>query len=372
MKTLFWSCLSLVFLTYAGYPIGLNLWARLRSRPVRRDSIFPTITILLAVRNEEKNLARKLRNLSDLSYPPGLIQAIIVSDGSSDDTHKIAADWENSERRLLILPKHQGKAAALNYGMAEAKGEIVVFTDARQTLAPEALRILVSNFADSSIGCVSGELMLSQDASARTSHGVGLYWKIEKNIRLCEGLTGSTVGASGAFYAVRRNLLPKLPADTILDDLYIPLHVVRQGYRVVFEPGARAWDDLRPGPKQEFRRKVRTLIGNYQLLQLAPWTLTRSNPVRLQFVMHKLFRLMMPFALIGVLISSLLLREGVYKFALLIQLVFYALGAISISRWRFGLVSRVSDIALAFIVLNSAAAVAFVCVVTGRKALWAQ
>jgi biofilm PGA synthesis N-glycosyltransferase PgaC len=372
MRDLFWFCVSLIFLTYAGYPIWLHLKARYRSIAIHRDSIFPSVTILLAVRNEEKNLPRKLRNLAALRYPLGLIEEIVVSDGSTDGTHQIAADWQNSERRLLILPQPQGKAAALNCGMAEATGEIVVFTDARQILASDALTTLVSNFADPSVGCVSGELMIGEGPRAGVSEGVGLYWKIEKKIRLWEALTGSTIGATGAFYAVRRNLLPALPPDTILDDLYIPMHVIRQGYRVVFEPLALAWDDLQPGPKQEFHRKVRTLIGNYQLLQLAPWILTASNPVRLQFVMHKLLRLWVPFALLGALVSSMLLRQGIYEFALIVQLAFYCLAAFSMFRARLGPVSRVSDVALAFLVLNSAAAVAFVYFVTGRKALWAR
>jgi biofilm PGA synthesis N-glycosyltransferase PgaC len=372
MKDLFWFCVSLIFLTYAGYPIWLHVKARYRPMAIRQSTIFPSVTILLAVRNEERNLPRKLQNLAALSYPLGLMQQIVVSDGSTDGTDQIAAGWQNSERRLLILPQQAGKAVALNCGMAEATGEIVVFTDARQILASDSLNMLVSNFADPSVGCVSGELMINQDPRAGVSEGVGLYWKMEKKIRLWEAVTGSTIGATGAFYAVRRNLLSTLPPDTILDDLYIPMHVVRQGYRVVFEPRALAWDDLQPGPKQEFQRKVRTLIGNYQLLQLAPWILTASNPVRLQFVMHKLLRLLVPFALLGVLISSISLRQGIYGFALVVQLAFYSSAAFGIFRARLGPLSRVSDISLAFLVLNSAAAVAFVYFVIGRKVLWAR
>jgi len=372
MKALFWSGLGLILFTYAGYPAWLYLRTRFRRIPVRRDTISPTVTILLAVRNEEKNLARKLQNLADMSYPGDLIEQIVVSDGSTDGTDQIAARWQGLQRKLLILPQPQGKAAALNYGITEATGEIVVFTDARQILASDALQMLVANFADPSVGCVSGELMIGEARAAGASEGLGLYWRIEKRIRLWEALSGSTIGASGALYAVRRSLLSTLPVDTILDDLYIPMHIVRQGFRVVFEPRALAWDDLQPGPKQEFRRKVRTLVGNYQLLQLAPWILTRSNPVRLEFVMHKLLRLLVPFALIAVLVSSLLLRSAIYEFALLLQLVFYLLAASSVFRARLGPVSRISDVALAFIVLNGAAAVAFVYFVTGRKAVWAR
>ncbi len=140
----------------------------------------------------------------------------------------------------------------------------------------------------------------------------------------------------------------------------------------MFEPKALAWDDLKPGPKQEFHRKVRTLIGNYQLLQLAPWILKRPNPLRFQFICHKLLRLLVPFALVGLLLSTFWLRKEIYGMALLLQLVFYALAALSLFRARVGIVARLSDIPLTFIVLNTAAAVAFIYFVTGKKAVWAR
>jgi len=297
---------------------------------------------------------------------------MVVSDGSTDKTNNILAAWKNSNLRTVILPNQYGKATALNCGVAEAKGEIIVLTDARQTIDSGALKNLVSNFADPTVGCVSGELNIGTDASSAFAEGVGLYWQLEKKIRYWEGLAGSMVGATGAFYAIRRKLLRPIPPETILDDVYLPLQVVRQGQRVVFDYTALAWDNLKPGPKQEFRRKVRTLVGNYQLLRLAPWLLTRSNPIRFQFVCHKLLRLLVPFALLGLLISTIWLRKDVYEFALVLQFVFYSLATLSIFRDRVGIVSRLSDISLTFIVLNMAAAVAFVYVITGRKAVWVR
>jgi cellulose synthase/poly-beta-1,6-N-acetylglucosamine synthase-like glycosyltransferase len=372
MKLLFWLSLSLVFLAYAGYPIWLYFRARFLPRPVRRASICPSVTILLAVHNEQKYLPAKLQNLAALDYPADQIEVIVASDGSTDQTNNILAAWENVNRRMVILPSHCGKATALNDGVAEAKGEIIVFTDARQTIAPDALKNLIANFADPSVGCVSGGLIIGADPSIVSAEGFDLYWRLEKKIRYWEGLAGSTVGATGALYAVRRNLLLPLPQDTILDDVYIPFQVVRQGLRVVFEPRALAWDDLNPGPKQEFHRKVRTLIGNYQLLQLAPWLLKRSNPLRFQFIYHKLLRLLVPFALVGLLLSTFWLRKNIYGLALAVQLVFYAFAALSIFRAKIGILSRLSDIPLTFIVLNTAAVVAFFYFVTGRKAVWAR
>ena len=191
-------------------------------------------------------------------------------------------------------------------------------------------------------------------------------------IRKWEGLAGSTVGATGAFYAVRKNLFLPLPVGTILDDVYIPLQVARQRSRVIFDSRAVVWDDATPGSKQEFRRKVRTLIGNYQLLQIAPWILTRSNPIRLQFICHKLLRLLVPFAVVGILVSTLYFRTGVSGVALAFQLAFYALGVITMLWPKIGFTSRLPNIALAFVVLNAAAFVAFIYFVTGRKVAWGR
>ena len=372
MKLLFWSSLSLIFFAYAGYPIWLYVRARLWPCPVRVASIFPSVTILLAVHNEEKYLPGKLQNLAGLHYPPDCLEIIVVSDGSTDRTNQILASAESPNCQGIVLDEHCGKASALNFGVAQARGEIVVFTDARQIIASEALKTLIENFADPSVGCVSGELLIGQDQTTLSAEGVGLYWRMEKKIRRWEGLAGSSVGATGSLYAVRRNLIVPLPQGTILDDVYIPLHVVRQGKRVVFEPKALAFDPLTPDPKQEFRRKLRTLFGNYQLLQLAPWILTTSNPVRLEFLCHKLLRLLVPFALLGLLVSTFWLRESIYGFVLVFQLFFYALAGLGIFRLKLGILSRLSSISLAFTVLNTAAGLAFVYFISGRKPVWAR
>jgi biofilm PGA synthesis N-glycosyltransferase PgaC len=370
VTVLFWSSLTLIFLAYVGYPIHLYVRAQLWPRPVQRASILPAVTVVVAVHNEERHLPAKLQNLAELDYPADRLQVIVVSDGSTDGTNRILGRWQDFAARTAIFADRRGKAAAVNRGVAVAQGEIVAFTDARQTIAADALKQLIANFADRSVGCVSGELMVGQGRATACAEGVGLYWRWEKKIRHWEGLAGSTVGATGALYAVRRDLLVPLQPGTILDDVYIPLHVARQGQRVVFEPRAQAFDPFTPDSKQEFRRKLRTLLGSYQLLQLAPWVLTRPNPLRFQFVWHKLSRLLVPFALVAMLVSAFVLRTGVYELVLVLQLAFYALAALGLLRVRFGIVTPLSDISIAFLVLNIAAAVAFLYFITGRKAAW--
>jgi poly-beta-1,6-N-acetyl-D-glucosamine synthase len=372
VKLLFWLSVSLIFLAYAGYPIFVYLRARYRPRPVRRGCMFPSVTVVLAAHNEGRYLSRKLENLDALDYPAECLEVIVVSDGSTDRTNTILREWSKPGRRALILPEHQGKAVALNHGMAEAAGDIVCFTDARQTIAPDGLKRLIENFADPSVGCASGALTIGGNPGVSSSEGVGLYWQLEKNIRNWEALAGSTVGATGAFYAVRANLLSPLPAGTILDDVYIPLEVARKGGRVIFDREASVWDDFSPSPKQEFRRKVRTLAGNYQLLQVAPWVLTGTNPLRLQLIGHKLLRLLVPFALVGVLVSTAWLHTGLYEFVLGLQILLYALAGLTALHGKAGVLSRLSSICLAFILLNTAAALALVYFLTGRKAAWAR
>jgi cellulose synthase/poly-beta-1,6-N-acetylglucosamine synthase-like glycosyltransferase len=372
MKLLFWSCASLIIFAYAGYPICMYFRAKFWPRPVCQASIFPRVTIVLVAHNEEKNLPGKLVNLAALDYPEDRLEMVVVSDGSTDETNKIVSAWQKFGRQAVILPEHRGKANGLNHGMAEAQGEIICFTDARQEIASDGLKNLVANFADPSVGCASGELILCDDAKTPSSDGVGFYWRLEKNIRNWEGLAGSTVGATGAFYAARKDLLLPLPEGTILDDIYIPLQVARKGSRVIFDPRAVAWDDFTPSPKQEFRRKVRTLAGTYQLLLLAPWVLTSANPVRLRFFCHRLLRLFVPFALVGIFVSTLWLRQGMYELVLVLQVALYTLATLSALRAQTGFLSRISNIALAFILLNTAAAVAFIYFITGRKTVWAR
>jgi len=326
----------------------------------------------MAVRNEEYYLKRKLLNMVALDYPASLLEVIVVSDGSTDGTNQILSDWQNNSGKTAIFAQQEGKAQALNLGVAKAQGEIICFTDARQIISSDGLKNLIANFGDLTVGCASGDLVIGEKNATRSASGVGWYWRFEKKIRNWEGLAGSTVGATGAFYAIRKSLFSPTPAGTILDDVYIPLEIARQGGRVVFDGQAKAWDDFAPSSKQEFRRKVRTLAGNYQLLQIAPWILTPSNPLLVQFICHKMLRLLVPFALVGALVSTLWFPRGVYELALALQLVFYGFAVLTRLRRKIAILSRLASISLAFLVLNAAAMVAFIYFITGRKAIWAR
>jgi biofilm PGA synthesis N-glycosyltransferase PgaC len=379
MKYLFWIAAALAGYSYAGYPAWLWLRSRWSPRPVRRGSYLPTVSAVMVVRNEEDVIARKLENLLALEYPADKFEIAVISDGSTDRTAAILSDYAGDSRSLArvhfqVKSSSQGKAAGLNDAIGIASGEVLLFTDARQYLEPSALRLLVENFCDPEVGAASGELMLGDPALGETGKGMGLYWRIEKKIRELESSSGSVVGATGAIYCARRQLLANspLPEGTILDDVLLPMQVVRQGARVVFDSRARAWDAPDLGDGREFSRKVRTLSGNYQLLQLAPWLLTSENKIRFEFVSHKLSRLAVPFAMVALLIASVFLPQPFYRIALVLQLALYALSVAAIANFKIGPLSRIADPARTFMVLNSAAVIAFVNFVTGRKAIWAR
>lgn len=368
MKYVFWTTLGFTFYAYLGYPLLLWIEAKLRPRPVHKQSLEPMVSIVMAVRNEAARLSDKLRNLAKLDYPVERLEIIVVSDGSTDETNQLLLGQRHI--RAILRANNQGKAAALNAAIPVATGEIVLFTDVRQEIEPSALRALVSNFADNNVGCVSGELLF-REAGNGVRSGVSLYWRLEKAIRKLEAASGSVVGVTGALYAVRRKLVPVIPESTLLDDVYVPLTVSRAGYRVVFEPAARAWDEEPKPGEHEFRRKVRTLTGNYQLVQIAPWLIGRSNPLRFRFISHKLFRLAVPFLLVAMFVASLVLSSDSFFRALAIaQAVFYLSAAVGfLSAKQF----RLAAAPASFCLLNAAAAVALFSFIRHRKSpmlLW--
>jgi biofilm PGA synthesis N-glycosyltransferase PgaC len=374
MKWVFWLAAGLVAYTYVGYAAWLRLRMLWRFRPVQRSSSTPLVSIAMVVRNEEQALEAKLQNLLGLDYPADQCQIVVVSDGSTDRTEEILRAYARDSRVHIVLNQlAQGKASGLNDAMDLAGGEIVVFTDARQPLERGAVRLLAENFADPEVGCASGELMLGDATTGESSGGLGLYWRIEKQVRKLESASGSVVGATGALYAVRRELLTRVPPGTILDDVYLPMQVVRQGKRVILDERARAWDQPNQGTGREFSRKVRTLSGNYQLLQLAPWLLSGSNPIRFEFVSHKLLRLAVPFGLAAMLAASFALSGTFYRLMLILQLVFYALSVLALSKLvKGGKPAGVADAAGTFVLLNGAAVVALVNFVAGRRAAWTR
>jgi poly-beta-1,6-N-acetyl-D-glucosamine synthase len=306
-----WLALLVAGYAFVGYPalaIGLARWRsaqRGQSSPARiadhaRDPWLPPLTVVIAARNEAPRIADRLRNLLDSDYPSARLRILLVDDGSDDGTTDAARALGDPRISVLRLGSPAGKAIALSAAMRQVDSELTVFADARQRFEPQALRALAIPFADRTVGAVTGELqLLRSDDDAAPVASNGAYWRLERALRAAEAELGWAHAASGAIYAIRTRLFQPLPDGLILDDLYTPLQVVRAGARIVHAPAAVALDSAGQQLAGEFRRKLRTLTGNWQLLALLPWLADpRRNPLWFAWVSHKLARLVAPWALL--------------------------------------------------------------------------
>jgi len=258
MALTFWLFLVLIIYCFFGYPLALMVAARLGNRPVKKSPILPSVSIVISAWNEEDVIGQKIRNLLSLDYPAEKLEIIVGSDGSTDRTSAILKSFGDPRVILLERKDRQGKMATINELVAQAKHEVVVFNDARQEIAKDAIRQLVSNLADPSVGCVSGELIFHKREGG-TAKGINLYWEYEKFMREREARLHSMMGATGAIYAIRKKLFTPVPPAIVLDDMFIPFKIIEQGYRAVFEAAAHAFDQVADNPKEEYRRKARTL-----------------------------------------------------------------------------------------------------------------
>ena len=375
MAILFWASLLLLAYTYAGYPLLVAAWARLRPRPAHSPTATPTLTVVVVAHNEAARTRDRLSNLLALDYPRERVEILFASDGSTDGTAEVARALKPAGVEVIAFETRRGKAAVLNDVIPKTHGEIVVLTDARQTFDDAALRALAGGFADPRVGAVSGELILDGSGGQPTgvAEGVGFYWRYEKFIRRNESRVDSTVGATGAIYAIRCDLFEPIPADTLLDDVLIPMRIARRGYRVLFEPRARAYDRPAATAGEEFTRKVRTIAGNFQLFAREPWLLNPfQNRLWFQTVSHKGLRLVGPLCLMAAFVANLgLLDRPGYPWLLAGQLAFYgaALGGYTLR--RLGKTVRPLAVPYVFCLLNCAAVVALVRLVSGRqRATW--
>lgn len=315
-------CFLFVVYVLFGYPLLLGLLTRRLERPVVRAPMRGSVSFLIAVYNGEAFLEAKVRSILALDYPRELMEIIVISDGSTDRTDEIARRMASDGVRLLTVPR-QGKSAALTEGMKVASGDFFVFTDVRQELAPDSLGFLMENMADPTVGVVSGALTILNPAT-HDEADTGLYWRYELWIRDHLSRIDSFFGATGAYYLIRRELAVPIPAGTLLDDMYLPLAAFFKGYRLIVDPRARMFD-LPTAIQSEFRRKVRTLAGNYQVLRAWPQLLGPANRLWFHYWSYKFARLLLPLALIVAFAASFALPAPWSWPAVGSQLVFYAL-----------------------------------------------
>ncbi len=326
----FWLSFALLFHTFVGYPLVIHALACIKSRPKPAPSpseaSHPGIAVVIAARNEGERVVSRFENLFASDYPADRLSVILVSDGSTDQTAARIAETNRSRVRVIARQERSGKPACLNLGVASARDEIVVFADARQQFAPDAIARLARHFADPSVGAVSGALYIESSATS-IGGGVDAYWKLERFVRAAEARWDSCIGCTGAIYAIRRELYEEIPDDTLIDDVEIPMRIATKGFRVLYDFAARAFDSQSLEPAREKIRKQRTIAGNYQMLFRHPgWLFPWNNRLWFQLISHKYLRLAAPFLLVVQLAANIALSgQPLYGILLWIHGAFYVL-----------------------------------------------
>jgi len=322
-QILFWVSVALLGYTFLGYQLLIGLLATLRHRTERAaDPVPERAAVLIVACNEEARIRARIENLLACPVP---LEVAVCSDGSTDGT---AAQARLAGARVFEFPERRGKAACLSDSVPALEAPIIVLTDSRQEFTPETIPKLLRHFSDPAIGAVSGLLRIGE-AGTSAGSGVSFYWKMETAVRQSESDFDSCVGCTGAVYAIRRPLFRPIPADTILDDVVIPMSVALAGYRVIYDREAEAFDPQPLDPRAETRRKARTLAGNFQMLVRHPiWLLPWKNRLAFQLVSHKYLRLAGPILLLCAFVSCACLANiPMYRALLGLQLLLYCLAA---------------------------------------------
>lgn len=333
LQVVFFVCAALTIFHYLVYPAFVILLARAAGKvePPEEadDAALPTVSVIIAAYNEERVIRDKLLNTLSLSYPAQRLEVVVAADGSNDATRDIAASFAEQGVRVLHDPQRRGKTAALNRGVAVARGEIVVFSDANNMFDADALRKLVRHFADPRVGGVCGLKQIYESKDRESAVGDGLYWKYESAIKTAESRLGSITNADGEIFAIRRALYRPLDESLINDDAAITFDLVRAQRRVLYEPAARSYEQASISIEDDFNVKVRMVSGGFQTLaQEWRFLLPPRRAFALAFLSHKVLRWIAPELLIVMLISSALLAASgslLFIALLAMQVAFYLL-----------------------------------------------
>ena len=368
----FLACVGIVGFAYAGYPVVVWLLSRWFGRepvpPPVETADLPSVSLLIAAHNEAAVIEGRIQNALALHYPPGKLEIVIASDGSTDGTNEIVGRYADRGVRLLAFPENRGKAATLDAAVPQLTGDVIVLSDANTLMDPDAVRQLAAWFADPAVGVVCGKLVLTDPATGRNADG--MYWKYETFLKRCEGRLGALLGCNGAIYAVRRAVFPPVPAGTIVDDFVIPLMARRAtGCRIVYDSHAVASEETAPGVGVEFRRRARIGAGVFQGLgRLWPLLSPAHGWVSFTFFAHKVLRWLSPFALVGmVVLNVLLLDVPGMGWVLAGQVGFYTLAVVAAWLPARPRVLRVARLTTMFAAMNLAILVGFVRWLAGAQ-----
>ena len=328
-EIVFWFCAALLAYIYIGYPVLVGILARLFPQPIGEspDGEEPSVSIIISAYNEAPVIAAKIENSLALEFPAEHLEVIVVSDCSDDGTDEIVRNCAGLGVRLVRQNQRLGKSAALNCAVPQARGSILVFSDANALYQPDAISHLVRHFSNPKVGYVVGNARYyKKSIESASAESEGLYWKLETYLKKKESAFESVVGGDGAIYAIRKELFSPL-LSTDINDFMNPLQIVDRGYRGLFEPAAISYEDTAESFEKEYRRKVRIVSRSFNALRRVPGVLKPFRNPRHWFLLisHKLMRWLAPFFLLIFLTASLFLwRFPLYRAALLLQLVFYA------------------------------------------------
>jgi hypothetical protein len=372
-RSLFWLSGAIVAATYAGFPLAVVARARLRPRPWQAGDVTPTLSVVIAAHNEAQGLAAKLRSVLDCDYPAALREVVVASDGSTDRTVEVARSFAAEGVRTLDLPR-TGKAGALNAAFVTCHADVLVLSDATNVLDRAALRSIVRPFADPAVGGVAGDQRY-RSADAGTEGGGGAegertYWSLDRLVKSAESAGGSVISATGALYAVRRELVPTV-LDGVTDDFWISTNVVRSGRRLVFAEDAVVYETPAAGTGLEFDRKVRVMTRGLRGVVRRRDLLDprRHGFYSVQLLCHKLLRRLMVAPLLVMWAASLLAaRRGtpLWRAVAAAQTAGYAAGILGLRARLPGALGRVTSLGSYFVMVNAASAVAVWNVVRGR------
>jgi biofilm PGA synthesis N-glycosyltransferase PgaC len=303
---LFWVSLGGILYTYFGYPVLIFLLAKIIQKTETYQTYKPSVTLLIAAYNEESVIEDKIKNSLTIEYPKDLLQILVVTDGSRDRTPEIAKRYINYGIEILHEPERRGKMAAINRALPNARGEIIVFSDANNYYQPDTILKLIQPFGDPSVGGVTGAKVIDQgDGSLGASEG--LYWKYESFIKKQESRADSCTSAAGEVLAIRKNLYSSPPDQVINDDFYIAMQIVRNGYRLVYVPDAKSIERVSPSAQDEVARRTRINAGRFQAIVMSKQILPFNRPLLIwQILSHKFLRPIVPFFMIGAALFNLM------------------------------------------------------------------
>jgi len=372
MTVAFWIFAAIIVYTYVGYTLLIPIIALFFQRRLMKKDIEPKVTFLITAYNEERSITAKLEDTLSLDYPKDKLEVMVASDGSTDRTDEIVKGFADRGVVLKRVEGRVGKTATQNEAVKAATGDIIIFSDATTKYSKDAIRKIVRNYADEAVGAVSGRYEYVNPTGASVGIGTILFWKYENFIKSAQTRIKTITGCCGCIYSVRKKAYVLLPPD-IISDLVEPLKIIEKGYRIVFEPEAVAYEETTEKPSEEFKMRIRVIT---RAMRGILYVKSLLNPfkypfVSFQLISHKVLRWLIPFFLIGLLVSNYFLigTHWFYNLTFVMQISFYTIALLGMIADKLGKRFKMLAIPMYFCVVNTASLIAFFKTLKGQKTI---